>query len=355
MEHIKLYRDVSTMLSHGLAGPGESLCVKPLMQQWYQAKRFFIEKFGGTYVRSQYPVKITLTPEQKEQYFLSCLDELEDFGLLTKEITTFLEENEAGFFENRVVTGPANQTRPKISRTLKHFIKDVNKLRIAQDLISKYIQLSKVEGYIYLSVDPRDFLSMSDNNEKWISCHSLATGSSKRGALSLMVDPTTIVAFVAGPNIEKLNAYMGDISWYSKRWRTLLHTDGCSCVYFNKGYPFQSEGIMPNLVAELQEHLFAPSVLQVQSYDVSKTKDEFQKNIIKVEEVPTLVEDLVLGDELCGYCDISYGNIDTLYVAQPRGQTTLTKIKIGAYPKCPVCGGDFLSSTADKIECDYCL
>ena len=55
---------------------------------------------------------------------------------------------------------------------------------------------NKIEGYLYLSVDPRDFLTLSENDSNWYSCQSL-DGDYRSGDLSYMVDGTTIVAYLA--------------------------------------------------------------------------------------------------------------------------------------------------------------
>ncbi len=231
------------------------------LEQWAKAKRPFVKVFGRkTIWRSEHPIKIELSENLRQRRFNEFMDECEKEKLLDNDdFYTFLKENSQGFFENRVIKDfPQKDIRQgsKLLRSFKHFFSDRDIIRWAQDTASRYIQEDKIEGYLYLSVDPRDFLTLSENNSKWISCHSL-DGEYRAGNLNYMVDDTTIIAYIAGIEKENLKCIPKNIKWYDKKWRMLVHVNRKGTVYYNKQYPFQHQ-ILLDIVDRAIMNLFFP-------------------------------------------------------------------------------------------------
>lgn len=84
------------------------------------------------------------------------------------------------------------------------------------------IQETKVKGKLCLSVHPLDFLSVSENNYNWRSCHAL-DGDYRSGNLEYMLDETTIVCYLKGENEEAyLQRFPDNVKWNDKKWRMLL-------------------------------------------------------------------------------------------------------------------------------------
>lgn len=148
-----------------------SLNSEQLIKQWYEAKNFFIKVFGGeTIIRTKEKITIHLTEEQRNKEFKNFVDLLMDTELMTDELDNFLRLNKAGLFENKVVCPYPSKgigLGAKLSKAIRKFIPDEDNVKWIQSTISRLVQTNKVEGYLYLSVDPRDFLLLSENNTNW--------------------------------------------------------------------------------------------------------------------------------------------------------------------------------------------
>ena len=76
-----------------------------------------------------------------------------------------------------------------------------------------------------MSIDPYDFLSISDNNHNWSSCHNLFDGEYRVGNLNYMADSVTMVGYYCSNDLfdEELEAFGNIKTWNSKKWRVLIH------------------------------------------------------------------------------------------------------------------------------------
>ena len=126
----------------------------------------------------------------------------------------------------------------KIIKSFKHFEGNKRKLEEMQTAASRVIQADKIEGYIYFSVHPLDFLSLSENAHNWRSCHAL-DGEYRSGNLNYMVDSSTIVCYVKSKEDTILPRFPEDVPWNNKKWRVLLFLsdDGYSMMA-GRQYPF---------------------------------------------------------------------------------------------------------------------
>ena len=155
-------QQVEQILVHSQDYPFTSLELDPLLEKWYNAKAKYITKFGDTIWRSQEKITIKLTDSIKKKKFESLLCCLSDDDLTSKaenDITfeDFLRDNEAGFFDNKVVCPYPEikvQKGMKLLKCFKYFLPSFTVTRNVQDLASRFIQEDKIEGYLYLSVDP---------------------------------------------------------------------------------------------------------------------------------------------------------------------------------------------------------
>ena len=220
-----------------------------MMEIWEKNKAPYIQRFGGAIWRSKEKITLKLTDNIKEKKFESLLNTLsdEDLSSMAENDVTFeefLRENKEGFFENKVVHPYPEikvQKGMKLLKCFKYFLPSFTATRTIQDLASRFIQEDKIEGYLYLSVAPIDYLTMSESNSNWRSCHSL-DGDYRAGNLSYMLDKTTIVAYLASDKKEQMRALPDGCEWYSKKWRMLVHTNNFeSVIYYDRQYPFDSE------------------------------------------------------------------------------------------------------------------
>ena len=232
----KMQRDLESIICYSQDYPF-SLNAKNLIDEWYTQKRKLIDTLfnGKVIIRSSHPIKIYLSEKQKQSRFNEFINILDEQKVLTTEFESFLRDNEKGFFDNRVLLPYPSFNIPlgsKLSKSFKKFIDDSDTVRLAQDTASRFIQENKIEGYLYLSIHPLDFLTISENNEEWSSCHSL-DGDYRTGNLSYMVDQTTIVAYLADDKMEHLRCLPSGMTWNSKKWRMFIHTDGIHNIYYD--------------------------------------------------------------------------------------------------------------------------
>jgi len=125
--------------------------------------------------------------------------------------------------------------------------------RMAQDIdrITKVIELGKKKKSITLSIHPMDYLTMSDNEEKWNSCMSLKNrGCYCNGAYEMMTSPNVIIAYTKSSR-NKMTVRKDEM-WNSKTWRSLFIVDR-RFILAGKAYPKISNSLSGAVMAKLVE------------------------------------------------------------------------------------------------------
>ena len=164
--------------------------VDELIDNWYQAKKNIIALFGGKLIYT-FPEKVVFHLDEKEkktrlnEFIASVADRWDNV-----ELAEFIAKFENNFFENLTFedyivpsSGKIIKKGTKIIKAFKFFEKDKIVLDDLQTQASMLIQDDKVEGYLSFSVHPLDYLSSSENNYNWLSCHSI-DGEYRAGNLS---------------------------------------------------------------------------------------------------------------------------------------------------------------------------
>lgn len=124
-------------------------------------------------------------------------------------------------------------------------------------------------GYIYhdnklhrklaISIDPIDFLTMSENQHGWESCHNLHGGCYGSGGFSYMTDSATAIAYMYNGNMDYRYSIGGiESKWNSKEWRQCVYisNDSGSAV-FSRQYPRYNDEV-GKAVRKLYEDTIAP-------------------------------------------------------------------------------------------------
>jgi hypothetical protein len=346
--------------------------VGPILSQWSLAKAPLLEAFGGNLiVRSEEPIEIHIPAERRKEQFNNFKAFLYQRNLLTDSFCSFLEQNEEGFLTNRVVVDMPEfgiKRGTKLLRTFKSFIPNQIDLEAAQNAASRYIQQEKITGYLYLSIDPRDYLTISENNYNWRSCHAL-DGMYRIGNLNYLVDSTTVVAYLADEKLEPLSC-APSVLWNSKKWRMLLHISPDRVVYYNKQYPFYSEELLLNTNLLAKEYFFKNSqttglrnnrsFISVEDPS-SATNYSLDSSVTIINNSIFFVDELIDYSDYLGYCDLT--NSDSYSLAYNstlrwfyNRQEILDsmRIKIGDAPICPCCGKTQIYDSNDSLVCDYC-
>jgi len=224
--------------------------VKELIAQWYKAKKDFINLFGDNlYIRSPEKVHIDLSEEDITYKVKDFCKMLKETFPQYEDLIYFIKENKKDIFQN-ILSKNFNfknyniKSGIKISKALKEFVDNEVDLYFIQTAFSRIIQESKLSGYLYLSVHPLDYLSSSENNSKWRSCHAL-DGGYRAGNLSYMLDSSTIVCYIADEEKEQLHSFPSTVIWNNKKWRMLLFvSENKNALFAGRHYPFFSEILM---------------------------------------------------------------------------------------------------------------
>lgn len=237
---MEIEQQVAEVIAHSQGLDIKDLNVKPIIDKWREAKKRFINTFGGEIY--EFPDKVTLTLTDKEKDIL--IDEFIDAILCryeNQELADFIEANRKTFFDNRVsVPSGGAKVGEKILRSFKYFVSDSIFLDRLQTEASMLIQQDRVTGTLCLSVHPLDYLSSSENTYNWRSCHAL-DGEYRAGNLAYMMDSCTIVCYVKGSDDKVLPRFPESVPWNSKKWRVLLFlsNDG-TAMMAGRQYPFST-------------------------------------------------------------------------------------------------------------------
>lgn len=382
----ELQKEVEGIIKYSQDYPFK-LDASSLIADWHRAKQPYLDLFGGaTYVRlTTNAIEAKPSESEQSEKFENFIERLDLDGYLRNArdgFESFLRDNKDGFFSNTVVSA-----RPqlkilegmKLLKTFKYYFSDIWVIRQVQDLASRLIQDTKIYGYLYLSVDPRDYLTISENNHNWRSCHAL-DGEFRSGNLNYMVDDTTLVAFLSDGEQEHLSCMPEGGTWFSKKWRMLIHTNAFnSVVYFNRQYPFDNDGLMNCLFNQIDRR-FCKSSLCMPRRDMSfKTIKCANGHFRDLESNKFIIDDSLIIDSSKiidathgnGYCDLCYsphyapifsytsdsafgkylwGDEDSLVNAFIE----TCKISVGKEAKCVRCGRNNIERT-DSFLCDDCI
>lgn len=379
-----LQDSVEGIIIHSQDYPFDVDCTE-LMRKWAQAKEPLINFFGGELIiRSATPITVTLSEEQRSRRFQEFLSALDENDILDEDLESFLYINKDGFFDNKVVLPYPSKhisAGSKILRSFKHFIHAPEVTRWAQDVASRYIQENKIEGYLYLSVDPRDFLTLSENNANWSSCHSL-DGDYRAGNLSYMTDNTTIVAYLASDKQEHLKCLPQGETWNNKKWRMLVHTDLENCIYYNRQYPYDCSSLMQAIHDMITERLPNIKFTEPKDYGYKAvTMPKSGQGLLPYNQINAGgrsfdMRDVIDASNYQGYCDLisssSYTPIvavnsdkledyqfvfaryDASFIEELGGFRKVFRTKIGDKVPCPCCGENIVTRE-DKFLCDECI
>ena len=131
---------------------------------------------------------------------------------------------------------------------------------------SRVFNGAKMKGQLCLSIHPLDYITMSENDNKWQSCMNWhQNGCYRRGTVEMMNSPTVVVAYLTSKNDMERFGH----TWNNKKWRQLIvvEEDIISSV---KSYPYQHDGIAAIAVqwlADLKGEAFKDQPVHTCYYD----------------------------------------------------------------------------------------
>ena len=251
--------------------PLKDMKTEHLFHNWAVNKQKFFTAFGDSLIKEFPEQAFPLSKEAKE----SLIDKLEaklETMYLDNELNRyefenlikFINANRSTFFNNittadfTLIDGvtiiPKNT---KLVKDFKYIIKNKDdSLKKVQQIVSKYIQEDCIKGTLCFSIHPLDYISISENDHGWRSCHAL-DGEYCSGNIEYMSDPSTIICYLkTSDEMRKLPNFPSIIKWNSKAWRVLLFIDDkMENIWMNKPYPYQNN-ILEDIVLKHSAQLF---------------------------------------------------------------------------------------------------
>lgn len=241
-----------------MGAPVKEEVIQEYISRWKQAKQRWIDVFDGNTIYT-YPTKIECSLndedrlEEVERYIRKLKTHNYHYTYGRPAFIEFLRLQGVSAVENVVaydfrltdeITIPKGM---KLLRAFKYFFTEKDDITQAQDEMNLIISRTKFNGYLHLSVDPLDYLSISENTYGWRSCHSL-DGDYAAGNLEYMMDDTTVVCYIDDGTQAKLPNFPDTVLWNNKRWRMLLFfSPDRKLVFASRQYPFTMTDCFPVL------------------------------------------------------------------------------------------------------------
>ena len=346
-----------------------------IVNKWEKIKAALKKILGGTRVRSSEPIELELDEKERRKLFEDFKNKLlaKDFFFEDcQDFMDFLDNNYKTFFENRVsypLVHSEMKRDSKLIKSFKYFIKDDPVLlRFAQDLASEYIQRQKITGYLYLSIDLLDFLSLSENTYNWRSCHAL-DGDYRVGNLSYALDNKTIIAYIADEKETKLPCFPSSVTCHSKKWRMLFHLHPEEYfVYYGRQYPFFSYDLLEKTYiffkSYLNKHfkneglvcneLLAPAHRSFNSIDFNTTSNYLLTSnyVAYYGQLHDLAYFCANAPGAMNYNDIAFSTVYSPWISFSNWGS-ISKMTIGESVPCACCG-ELNISSPDIFICEDC-
>jgi hypothetical protein len=168
--------------------------------------------------------------------------------------------------KKKVVLSKGMKPVKGLLKFLKYFniyeeLKDeYEKFRLAH---SRIFNNRTIKGNLVISIHPMDFITMSDNASKWISCMNWTQGDGggcyKVGTVEMMNSNCVVCCYLESinePYIFKKDSKDGDnndfYKWNNKKWRQLFYVTK-DIIVEGKSYPYESKELSEKLLSLLQE------------------------------------------------------------------------------------------------------
>lgn len=358
----------------------EDLQTDQLFSQWATNKEKFYKAFGNKLIYElSEPVSFALSENFKDKTFDNFLDFIFKYDT-SPSLNHFLIDNKEAFFDNKVAFIKEEYPKEinigmKISKAFKFFVSKRD-LKYIQEEYSRILQVKSITGTLCLSIHPLDYITVSENNDNWRSCHAL-NGEYRAGNLNYMADKTTVIAYLKHKEDSVLER-LGSLEWNSKKWRCLLFfSEHNNMIAMGKHYPF----FLPNIIPFLDMVLEKAKIDETRSFIYNgywqRAIDHIQTEVIsekgEVEEknfpldkryikntytglLKTLNKFILENEHRCYYNDLLYSS-DYLPFIKKNDYALLRNkelpIQIGEDVYCLSCGERVLHYE-DSMICEHC-
>ena len=222
----------------------DNLNVDNIFNKWAENKEKIFHLLGDQLIKNCGKIKINLPDKMRENKLNNFLDYLysNTYSLYKSKLLTLCDPLISDVYNNKIkIDIPLDDGRiipkgMKLNRAFGYFVQDKDLLTHIQDQYSIFLQDLKVEGELCISIHPLDFLSLSENNSNWRSCHSL-DGDYRAGNLAYMSDNCTFIAYIKTKYDTHISRF-GSVEWNNKIWRCLffLNEDN-TALFAGRQYP----------------------------------------------------------------------------------------------------------------------
>lgn len=375
MDIQKIISEVKQVLECSQNTDVSIVAVKDIIYQWMESKRDFIKLFDEEPIYStNSKVSFELDDDQKSKKVEEFCSTIRETFPQYEDLYFFIKENKGSFFKNILEkdynVGPYHiKAGIKLSKVYKNFVDNEKDLDTIQTMMSQVLQENKITGYLCFSVHPLDYLSSSENNCNWRSCHAL-NGEYRAGNLSYMLDKSTIVCYISDWKREDLPRFPVSVPWNSKKWRMLLFvSENWDAIFAGRQYPFFSKAIMEQIRLMWEQKTTTKSDIfwnegwshwhddriTISNYrewdtDAAYLRDNYipiRKDIVGMNTLITDNSDLHFNDLLRSSCYIPY------YAWKNKPLDT-PHFSIGSKVKCVKCGKKYLYDSSCML-CEDCL
>ena len=344
--------------------------VDKIFEKWYESKKYFIEKFGNKLIReSPEPVSFHLLSEDKERKLDNFINSVVLYRYDNYALARFLREEREGFFDNitpteyRTDDGEVIPKGMKLVKAFKFFEHNDRQLDDLQTTASRLIQENKVEGKFCISVHPLDFLSCSENQYNWRSCHAL-DGEYRSGNLSYMLDKATLICYIKGDEDVQLPNFPPSVRWNNKKWRMWLYlADEHNALMAGRPYPFTIGGVLEYSrrmlfdqrgFAEYRWSMWHHDMLHSYEFKDGTNESVPMRDMIIMNGQFVSRWDIIKDLSSLHYNDLLRSSFYTPWYCWRT--TTREKIffSIGSEVPCPRCGNDRNIDRPDSMMCHCC-
>ena len=196
--------------------------------------------------------------------------------------------------------------------------------------LSKAMQNKMIQGFLCVSIDPYDYLTMSVNKHDWRSCHRINGGEYATGCFSYLLDSTTMIAYKHNGRDYEYQIYGYAFEGNSKTFRQCVYFDTSSCnIIFGRNYPNSDD------------------------YSRRRIFQLLQKQICKHLQIPENTE-WILDNEYEGsyqdYSDLHYSDVqaefDYTFSRIAHSRSNVAHFRVGSDAPCLLCD--------NTVEYDSC-
>lgn len=333
-----------------------------LFAEWVDNKMnndTFNKVFGEGNTIIEMPLEDLSTPEFNTKTIMidaltKELGDLEDVGInpeekinLIKYLTANIEDlyNGNKLLKDYYIDQGSNIKINKGTKVTKGIKKIVNKEESVSDIqvkLSRLIQQDSIDGILCVSRDPRDYITLSDNNCDWSSCHNMINGDYKAGNINYMTDKVTLVVYICSKSKVKIHG----VEWNNKKYRRLIHINkNADTIVFNKSYPFNFRDEKNKIIENRITKLFSGEYLTL-------TKDYNNGILFFENKAYSCFNILASGTNFLGYNDFSQSNLKYIEVyCKNEYSIRNLPIVLNGETFCLICGNGPINY-CDNLTCD---